>query len=182
MNDLADAIYFRLLVVRCQVGDRAALEELVARCQPRLRAYVFKMLSGKPSAQDVNQEIWLDVFRDLPKLADAGAFLPWMYRIARNRVFRLLRSERWPIESIDGIDVAHNNVEPDFSTEEVKAIHDALDRISPEHREALLLRFIENMSYEQIASVAQCELGTVRSRLHNAKRALRRILENEDRR
>src|SRR2546422_298407 len=67
-----------------------------------------------------------------------------------------------------------------FSPEDAIAIHAALDRMTPEHREALILRFVEEMSYEQIAAVTGVSVGTVRSRLHYAKRALRHLLERTD--
>jgi RNA polymerase sigma-70 factor (ECF subfamily) len=70
------------------------------------------------------------------------------------------------------------NGEPDdFSAEDAARVHRALDELEPEHREALVLRFLEEMSYEDMARVTGCPLGTVRSRLHYAKRALRRALE-----
>src|SRR3954470_2939034 len=105
MADL-DRVYWKVLVVRCQVGDRAAFQELVTQCQPRLRAFLAKMLPRAHSVDDVAQDVWMDVFRDLPKLSDAGAFLPWMYRIARHRAFRILRRKTHltiPIEDTDAM-------------------------------------------------------------------------------
>jgi len=181
MADLADGIYRRVLVVRCQVGDQAAFEELVGMCQPRLRGFLFKMLAGREIADDVAQEVWMDVFRDLPRLNDPGAFLPWFYRIAHNRAFRSLRGKRSPAASIEDVEIADESAEEkEFSAEDAQRVHAALDRIAPEYREALLLRFMEQMSYEDIAKVAGCQIGTVRSRIHNGKAALRRIIEKAE--
>src|SRR5438045_1315448 len=177
MADL-DRVYLKVLLVRCQVGDRAAFEELVAQCQPRLRAFLAKMVSGQANVDDVTQEVWMEVFRDLGKLNDPGAFLPWMYRIARNRAFRILRRRAHPtipIEETDAISQATGDT--DFGVDDARAVHAALDRLIPEHREVLLLRFIEDMSYEDIALVVGVPIGTVRSRIHNAKRLLRGIIE-----
>jgi len=133
------------------------------------------MLGNGHAAEDALQEVWLDVFRGLPRLADAGAFTAWVYRIARDRAFRTVRGRRlhvpltWTEEPAEEPD--------DFSAADAEAIHLALDELPAEQREALVLRFLEGMSYEEIARVAGCELGTVRSRLHYAKRALRRALE-----
>jgi RNA polymerase sigma-70 factor (ECF subfamily) len=173
-----DGVYFRLLVVRCQVGDRCAFAELVAQCQPRLRAFLGKILGQSHQLDDVAQEVWIDVFKDLKRLSNPGAFLPWMYRIARNRAFRMLRRRTHPTVSIDETEAKPQAAdEPDFTSEDVRALHLALDQLIPEHREVLLLRFIEDMSYDDIAAVVEVPLGTVRSRVHNAKIHLRRIIE-----
>src|SRR5205807_2650388 len=97
--------------------------------------------------------------------------------LARDRAFREGRRRRphRPLEEFDVADAA-GGVE-EFSAEDAARIHRGLDALIPEHREVLVLRFIEGMAYEQIAGVVGCQLGTVRSRLHYAKRALRRIIE-----
>jgi RNA polymerase sigma-70 factor (ECF subfamily) len=78
---------------------------------------------------------------------------------------------------LDGIDLVAGEEADDFSAEDAEHVHTALGLIAPEHREVLLLRFVEEMSYEDIARVTGCQLGTVRSRIHYAKRALRRVME-----
>ena len=181
MAEPTDRVYQQVLVVRCQLGDPRAVEELVACFQPRLRAFLYKMMAGRRSVDDLAQEVWMDVLRDLPRLADPGAFVPWFYRIARNRVFRLLR-RREPAPSINDLagDVADAAEEPaDFTAEDAEAVHAALDRLNAEHREVLLLRFMEDMSYEQIAQAVGRPVGTVRSRIYNAKRELRVMMERQ---
>jgi RNA polymerase sigma-70 factor (ECF subfamily) len=178
MSDSADQIYERVLVIRCQAGDDAALAELVERYQPRLRYYLRKMLAGSPAAEDAAQDVWYDVVRALPRLANPGAFRAWLYRIARDRAWRVLRRRPPPHCPIDDVDVAANGVADEFTADDAAIVHAALDQLAAEHREVVALRFVEDMSYEEIARVAGCPLGTVRSRLHHAKRALRRALEN----
>jgi len=177
MPDFADRFYWKMLVVRCQVGDTHAIEELVTECHPRLRSFIHKMLPGYAGVDDLTQEVWMDVFRNLPKLAEPGSFVPWVYQIARARVFRMLRRRDRTVP-LGEVDVADDHQhDPEFTPEDAVRVHAALDQLPPEHREVLLLRFIEDMSYEDIAAVAECPLGTVRSRLHNAKRLLRQVLE-----
>src|SRR5947209_7825260 len=94
MNDPADQLYERVLVLRCQTGDEAAFTELVGCYGPRLRYYLRKMLSNPSATEDALQEVWFDVFRGLPRLADPGAFPAWLYRIARDRAWRTLRKRR----------------------------------------------------------------------------------------
>jgi RNA polymerase sigma-70 factor (ECF subfamily) len=83
--------------------------------------------------------------------------------------------------TIENLEVAGNDTDDaDFTAEDAQAVHAALDQLAAEHREVLLLRFIEDMSYDDIAEVVDCPIGTVRSRIHNAKRALKRILQPRD--
>src|SRR5262245_48844099 len=107
MADGADQLYERVLVLRCQAGDEAAFAELVERYQGRLRYYLSKMLPRGQGADDALQDVWLDVFRAVPRLADAGAFRAWLYRIARDRAWREHRRQRpphRPLEEEDLID------------------------------------------------------------------------------
>jgi len=178
MTDIAERVYRSVLVVRCQAGDRAAFEELVGLYQPRLRYFLARMVGDDHAADDLLQDVWFDVYRGVARLADPGAFPAWLYRIARHRALGALRIRRQPPSSLEGIDLAQDEGEDDdFSAEDAQRVHAALGRLAPEHREVLLLRFIEGMAYEDIARVTGCQLGTVRSRIHYAKRALRRVLE-----
>ncbi len=177
MTDPADELYERLLVLRCQAGDEAAFAELVDRYQPRLRYYLRKMLAGSPAAEDAAQDVWSDVVRAVPRLANPGAFRAWLYRIARYRAWRVLRRRPPPAVPLDEVEVAANGTAEEFTAEDAARVHAALDQLAPEHREVVVLRYVQDMSYDEIARVAGCPVGTVRSRLHHAKRALRRVLE-----
>jgi RNA polymerase sigma-70 factor (ECF subfamily) len=178
MSDAAEQLYEHVLVLRCQAGDPAAFEELVARYGPRLRYYLRKLLGGD-GADDALQEVWCDAFRGLPRLLDPRALPAWLYRLARDRAFRQLRRRRVfvPLPEGDLPDPAGDGDE--FTAEDARQVHAALDRLAPEHREVLLLRFLEDMPYEDIARVTGCPVGTVRSRLHYAKHALRQVIEKE---
>src|SRR4051812_13201876 len=109
MADPIDPIYWRLLVLRCQVGDRTALAELVAYSQPRLRGFLFNMVGHCEKLDDLEQDVWADIFRDLPRLNDTGAFFSWMFRIARNRVARAERRKTPVIFSDENIVDAPDN-------------------------------------------------------------------------
>ena len=174
----AEQIYERLLVVRAQAGDETAFAELVERYSPRLRYFLRKLLASADGAEDALQDVWLSVFRHLPRLADPQALVAWLYRIARDQAFgrlRKLRKGEQPLDERTVADVPTAD-ENDFSVEDAARIHAALDALPPEQREVLVLRFLEEMTYEQIASVVGCQLGTVRSRIHYAKQALKTAL------
>jgi len=179
MTDQLDLIYERVLVVRCQAGDEDAFTELVGRYNARLLYFLRKLIAQR--ADDVLQDVWLDVFRQLPRLADPQAFRAWVYRIARDRAFGLLRKSHQAEQPLGETEVPdQSSDENGFDAEEAARIHAALDLLPPEQREVLVLRFIEAMSYEAIARVTSQPLGTVRSRLFYAKRALRTILERNE--
>jgi RNA polymerase sigma-70 factor, ECF subfamily len=183
MTDQAEQIYERLLVVRAQAGDEAAFGELVERYSPRLRYFLRKLLASADGAEDALQDVWLDVFRHLARLADPQALRAWLYRIARDRAFGGLRKAKRAEQLLDESSVIDTSTadEGDFSSEDAARIHAALDDLPPEQREVLVLRFLEEMTYEEIARVVGCQLGTVRSRIHYGKRALRRALTEDHR-
>jgi RNA polymerase sigma-70 factor (ECF subfamily) len=180
MTDPTDRCYEQILVLRCKAGDDAAFTELVERYSPRLRYYLRKMLDQPESADDALQEIWLDVFLGLPKLADSLAFPAWIYRVARNRcalAWRKRDRAHRLVAELQSFGESDEEQEPEFNAEDAVRVHGALDELAPEHREVLVLRFLQDMSYEDVAKTIGCQLGTVRSRLHYAKRALRHALE-----
>ena len=182
-NNLEQA-YELTLVVRSQLGDETAFEELLRKYSPRLRFYVSKMLHERHEySEDLLQEIWLSVYRALPKLRDTAAFRAWLFSIARARVCREFRRAQVDLHSLDESRLEAEAAAVDSETglavdsEEVRL---KLDQLSTEHREALVLRFLEDMSYEEIARVTGSTLGTVRSRIHYAKQALRRALTEKE--
>jgi len=183
MTDITERLYLRVLVLRCQSGDAAAFEELVERYSPQLRYYLRKLLESEADrADDLLQDVWFDVFQSVSRLADPEAFSAWLYRIARDRAFREFRKRRTPHRSIEGMELAdcHEDDE-EFSAVDAVGVHAALDTLSVEHREVLVLRFLEGMAYEDIARVIGRSVGTVRSRIHYAKGALRRAIERANR-
>jgi RNA polymerase sigma-70 factor (ECF subfamily) len=178
MTDLAERVYRSVLVVRCQAGDRVAFEDLVEFYQPRLHHFLASMVGDQHATDDLLQEVWFEVFRGVARLADPGAFPAWLYRIARHRALRELRKKRPPQSSLEGLDIlAEEPEDDDFSAEDAERVHAAMGQLALDHREMLLLRFFEGMNYEEIAAVTGCQLGTVRSRIYYAKRALRRVME-----
>ncbi len=167
----------RVLILRCQTGDESAFEELVERYHGRLYYYVRRLLGPNDRVDDVLQSVWLAVFRGLRKLRDPEAFAVWLYRIAHNRALQELRSSREVVGLQDDIPVTDAGQEEKFSPEDAASVHAALDRLRVEHREVLVLRFLGQLSYQEIAAVVGCSLGTVKSRIYHAKRALRRLME-----
>jgi RNA polymerase sigma-70 factor (ECF subfamily) len=181
MTDPEQRLDEQILVLRCQTGDESAFAGLVERYGPRLSYYLRKSFGSIDGADDAYQDVWFLAFRRIRGLKDPAAFVTWLYRIAQNRVRLELRRRRLPARPIDeaGAVAAPAIDEAVFTPEDAARIHAALDGLALEHREVLMLRFLEGMTYEQIATITGCGVGTVKSRLHYAKRALRRILDSE---
>ena len=176
-----DRLSVELVVLRCRMGQAEAFTQLAERFDAPARYFVRRMLGSSQDMEDVVQELWLTVIRELPRLAAGAAFTTWFYRIARNKaVDRIRRSQKLERCDTDGLESAAEQTQPEseFGAEDAVAVHRGLDAIAPLHREVLLLRFLENLSYEQIAVVTGCSIGTVRSRLYHAKRGLRRAMEH----
>jgi RNA polymerase sigma-70 factor (ECF subfamily) len=174
MSENSERLYQRLLVLRCQAGDEKAFAALVEQYQPALRYYLRKVLSGVCDADDVLQEVWLDVFRSIRRLVDADAFRGWLYQVARARAIKQFRRRRLSFQPLDEVEAADAESSTEVLTREAaEIIHQALDELPAAQREVVVLRYIEDMSYDQIARIVDCNVGTVRSRLHYAKRTLR---------
>ncbi len=179
MNDEAERLFERLLVLRCQTGDEDAYRELVGRFGPRLRYFLRKLVGRSDRADDLVQEVWLDVLRQLPRLKNAAAFTTWLYRIAHGKaMLDGRRNGRTPSTMPDAERTAEQP-EESFSTEDAARIHAALDQLEPAHREVLVLRFLEELSYDEIGQIVDCPVGTVRSRIYYAKAALQRLLQTD---
>ncbi len=171
-----------LLVLRCQAGDERAFAQLYDRFSGRTLRYL-KGLLGESVAEDVQQEVWLMVFRRISELVNPGRFRTWLYMTTRHRAIDFLRREKRELNLLQANagEIAELFEESVDWTVEISAhpgLDAALASLSPAHREVLLLRFWEEMSYTRIGLIVGCSVGTVRSRLHHAKHNLYKALEN----
>ena len=176
LNRLAE----RTLILRCQLGDEIAFERLVSKYHRRLRYFVRELVGPAGSAEDVLQEVWVTVYRRIATLRQPEAFVAWMYRIARHKVYHAIRKPAH-VELVEDCAIpSHEDKENILDRYEAAQIHAAMRLLRPEHREVLILRFFEEMAYSDIAETVGCQIGTVRSRLHIAKKRLREHLERAD--
>jgi RNA polymerase sigma-70 factor (ECF subfamily) len=173
--------HLRQLGQRCKDGERAAFEELFEIYQPRLKYYVRRLDSGGANIDDILQDVWLSVFKKIHKLKDADLLAVWLYRITRNKVYdRFRRKDRFvPLPEENELPVSGND-EPVFDTDDTENLHHALNKLKPHHREVLTLCFVEQMDYQSIADVVDCNIGTVRSRIYYAKQSLRKEMERQN--
>lgn len=174
MDDSKEQLAEQVLVLRCQSGDEFAFTRMMRVYDSRLRYYVRRLMASRAEADDLMQEIWLAVWRQVPTLRQPEAFRTWLYRIARNMALKTIRYQT-DVQTLDGNDIADESHV--FTAEDAEVVHAALDKLPVFHRDVLVLKFIENMTYEEIADTVGCAVGTVRSRMHYAKKALRVEME-----
>jgi RNA polymerase sigma-70 factor (ECF subfamily) len=179
VSAIPQQLYEQTLVLRSQIGDEAAFRELLELHGPHLLRYTRKMMESSPTlVEDLVQEIWVAIYRGLPGLLDAGKFRAWAFRIARDRVYRVYRRRKIAFEPL-GEDESMEPVEVREEAADAEQLQRGLALIPPQQREVLMLRFFVEMSYEEIARVMGCTLGTVRSRIYYAKQSLKNALERK---
>ncbi|MBV9084873.1 MAG: sigma-70 family RNA polymerase sigma factor [Acidobacteriaceae bacterium] len=173
-----------------RAGIEDAYEELIERYQQPVYGIVYRLLSNQCDAADVVQEVFLKVFRSVGSFREQSSLRTWIYRIAVNEAHNYRRwfsrhcrrevsldddtfdEPRWEAALNDG----HSPYDEALNSENRHLIEQALTRINPAFRAAVVLRDIENLSYEEIADILQISLGTVKSRILRGREALRREL------
>jgi len=178
--DERDRLYDEWLALRCQSGEVEAFSELVARFQSPLLYYAAKIAGNLETARDIVQDAWIRIARDLPRLQRPASLRPWLYRIVHGLAVDRVRSEfaRERAEDAAGAEF-DDALEFTLAADSAEAVHRGLDNLTPKHREVLTLFFLEDFSLAEIASVTGCTEGTVKSRLHYAKAALRQSLQSQ---
>lgn len=186
------------LVRRVKKGDKQAFDLLFSRYQHKILNLVSRYLRDQQDVEDVTQEAFIKAFRALPRFRGESAFYTWLYRIAINTAKNHLvaRSRRPPgvdvdiddAEFMDGTDVLRESESPEavLSRDELaEVINATLSELPDDLRSAVTLREFDGLSYEQIAEIMDCPVGTVRSRIFRAREAIDQriepLLSNRDR-
>lgn len=173
------------LIDRALRGDRGAFTELVEKNQDRLFASMLQITGSPDEAEEVVQEAFIRAFMKLATFQRNSQFFTWLYRIAFNSALSRRRRKRARI-SLDqwrennGLEVASQGDavdEPMLQRERVAMVRQALRALSEDHRSILVLREMEDYSYEEIAEILEVSIGTVRSRLSRARGQLKVLLE-----
>lgn len=177
---------------KAKCGDEHAFTCLVRAYQDKVYSMAFYMTKNRQDAEDVTQEVFLKVWRSLDTYKEVASPGVWIMQIAKNACFDYLRGRKRtqtePLyEVYDGEqverpladeDVQSNPAAAAVQDERRQAVARAIMQLPPEHREVLVLRYIDGLSYEQMAKVLKERQGTVKSRLWRAKKSLKNILEN----
>lgn len=175
----------QLLVERAQRGDRHAFDLLVLKYQQKIVSLVMRYVRDPTEALDVSQEAFVKAYRALPGFRGESAFYTWLYRIAINTAKNyLVNLQRKPVDyTLDGQGEDHAERSSYLRDEETpealamqeelrNAVEQAIAALPEELRTAIMLREIEGLSYEEIATAMDCPVGTVRSRIFRARDAI----------
>jgi RNA polymerase sigma factor (sigma-70 family) len=166
------------LVVRCQLGERPAFDELIQRWHEPLWKYVRRLTGDDEAARDTTQDVWLRVLRGIGRLRDGSKLRPWLFGIARRAVMDRLR-EQYATPLAGDVDVtAIAAADPPIELEEeLRTMQQELSRLPVIEREALTLFYLQELSLVEVAEVLGVPVGTVKSRLFRARHLLRRELD-----
>ncbi len=192
---MEDAQIVNSLVRRCIAGDAVAWEEIVQRYNRRIYNICYRFAGSAEDAQDLTQEVFIKMYRTLNSYdVERGAFMTWLTTMTRNLLvdhFRKTKQDRIT-DSMDTAASEHEDamplsdqiedkgMPPDArvqSRETGKMVHEALQKLSPELREAVILRDLQDMDYKDIAAVLRVPEGTVKSRINRGRAELGRLLQ-----
>jgi RNA polymerase sigma-70 factor (ECF subfamily) len=168
-----------LCLLRWRQGDVPAFDALVRLWERRLFYYLRRVVVSEEDAWDVLQEVWTTVWRSGSSLRDTAVFRTWVYRIAHNCGVSHLRRQRRHETIQEAYEEPALPDAPSFDDEDAARIHAALEQLPSGHREVLTLFFLEEFSHSEVAEILDIPVGTVKSRLYYAKRALRDRLDSE---
>jgi len=179
-----EAIYYELLVLRCQQGHKSAFEELIGMWEQRLFYYIHRLVDDEQDAWQIMQETWVKVLRSIRKLREPKKLPAWLYSTARNTAITHLRNEYTRESFLKNGDNVYYRTDCDNSMnfDNAEKVHYGLSMLSLQHREVLTLFFLQDLSVEDIADVLNIPVGTVKSRLYYAKRSLKTVLKNKEQR
>jgi RNA polymerase sigma-70 factor (ECF subfamily) len=157
----------RDLVMRSRRGNVEAYNLLVSRWEKRVYNYLLRLVRDREDALDLTQETFLKGYQNLAKLDDASRFGPWLYRIAHNEAFSMLRRRR-PETSEDAEPEPDGRTYRMYPIELTLAVESALARLSDDQREAVILKVYQGFKFDEIAEILSCPVSTVKSRLYAA--------------
>ena len=178
------------LVKRAQKGDKAAFDTLVTKYHLKVVNLVTRFVKNADDAQDVAQEAFIKAYRGLKNFRGDSAFYTWLYRIAINSAKNYLVSQgrKSPAYAVDVEDAEHmesatnlkeyDTPEGNMLTDEIEqTVYKAIKDLPEDLKTAITLRELEGMSYDEIANVMECPIGTVRSRIFRAREAIDKHLK-----
>jgi RNA polymerase sigma-70 factor (ECF subfamily) len=163
------------LIRAAKRGKVEAYNVLISRWEKRVFNYLLRLVGNREDAMDLSQEVFLKAYQNLGRLQDPARFGPWMFRIAHNEAFSLLRKPRreTDLESAGPERAKRVRLEP---IELSLAVAGALAGLSEDQRETVILKIYQGFKFEEIAEVLSCPVSTVKSRLYSALDVLKRTL------
>ncbi|UCG56308.1 MAG: RNA polymerase sigma factor [Phycisphaerales bacterium] len=175
MGKTKDQLIDEILVMDCQSGRVKAMEVLVSRWQKRLWRYAYRLTGDSGAAWDVTQESWLSIIRGIRRLNDPARFKAWVYRIVTNKVNDWIRKSKALPRCEAGTIDQEQTVQEQVRSDSTSDLHIIMRRLPAQHRTILSLYHLEGLGIAEVARVLQIPTGTVKSRLHKARRQLKKL-------
>jgi RNA polymerase sigma-70 factor (ECF subfamily) len=179
MNRDRGDVLDELLVLRCQCGDAGALELLARRWHPRMLRDAAHLTGDADAARDVAQEAWIGIARNLSRLRDPARFRIWAHRIVVHKSRDWIRREQANRRAVQRVPDQAEQPSTEQHSDEVTRVKASLGKLPADQRTVLSWFYLEEMSVREIAEALSIPEGTVKSRLYNARNALRGHLEEE---
>jgi RNA polymerase sigma-70 factor (ECF subfamily) len=165
----------RDLVLRARGGNVEAYNALVSRWEVRIYNYLLRLSASVDDSMDLSQDVFLKAYQNLARLGEPSRFGPWLFRIAHNEAMSHLRRRREQT-GVETLETAPP-VSPRMAPIEVSlAVEAALNRLTTEQREAVVLKVYEGFKFDEIAEILECPASTVKSRVYTGLDALKQIL------
>ncbi len=169
------------IIARARRGDADAFEQLVVAYRDQVFRLALRMCGSEADADEVAQEAFLSAWKALPNFRGESQFSTWLYQLTTHAAIDLMRREKRQIAAADITEVSAADPAPSpqqqaEQSEQREIVRDAILQLAPEQREVVVLRFMEELSYEEIGAVLKLPSGTVKSRLNRAKAQLKEIL------
>ena len=173
-----DADLIRRATAPSSPGAVEAFNLLVSRWEKRVYNYLLRITTNREDALDLTQDVFLKAYQNLRKLDDPARFAPWLYRIAHNEAYSMFRKRR-PEADVEELEPEATDTaltvggNPVFPLELSLAVTAALERLSPDQREAVVLKIYQGFKFEEMAEILACPVSTVKSRLYAALEILK---------
>ena len=165
----------RDLIAKASRGNVDAYNVLVSRWEKRVFNYLLRLVRDREDALDISQDVFLKAYQSLKKLDDASRFAPWLYRIAHNEAYSLLR-RRKPVAELAAEYATGESRERMYPIEMTLAVEGALGKLSEDQREAVVLKIYQGFKFEEMAEILAEPVSTVKSRLYTALDLLKESL------
>jgi RNA polymerase sigma-70 factor (ECF subfamily) len=158
----------RDLVLRASKGNVEAYNVLVSRWEKKIYNYLLRLCRNAEDAMDLSQEVFLKAYQNMKRLDDPGRFGPWLYRIAHNEAYSLLRKKRPEADLTETTAVEPGGGRALAKVEAGLAVESALALLGEDQREAVLLKVVEGFKFEEMAGILGCPVSTIKSRVYTA--------------
>lgn len=184
------------LIILCLQGDVEAFEHLVEKYQHKIYTLSYRYMGNEQDANDMAQEALIKAYRSLGTFKGESSLATWLYRITTNVCLDELRKRKRtlhivsidePLATTNGEDIERELVDPSPTADAIyeqkqleNELQKIIDSMKPEHRTVIILRDVMDLTYEEIAEILQCSIGTVKSRLSRAREVLRRKVKKRE--